>query len=436
MRNITGSPVEDDDFYDRYSDFVRFVREILNSSNLLLVAPRRVGKTSFVLRLCEVLANPDSDTVLAGQLEEARMLASLKGLSIRTAFFNAEGCHDELDFAERLVATLQLQAHLKAGLFEQAESAFRRFREIIGIRKVNGPAGVDMELADSSDLNGVTLGRMLESILRGIETSEEPQTVVIAVDELPELLLALVKEDKGGLRVERFLHWLRSMRQTYRKRVRWIFLGSIGLDTFVDQRGIRKTINDLTLMTLGAYSPEVADSFLCELSNSLGLPLSKDVRKAIIDKVGWPLPYHLQLLVNALVALKSDQQATNSGGVTGNEVTIEDVNAAVEHLLQPAGFGNFDTWRQRLEEQFDPASHSAAMTLLKFLCQHPAGRTRSDLLNELMKGPNPPDIDEAERRLSSLLVILCRDGYLLEQDGRYAFRSFLLREYWYRREIR
>jgi len=29
-----------------------------------------------------------------------------------------------------------------------------------------------------------------------------------------------------------------------------------------------------------------------------------------------------------------------------------------------------------------------------------------------------------------------RDGYLLESAGRYAFRSFLLREYWHRREVR
>jgi hypothetical protein len=31
--------------------------------------------------------------------------------------------------------------------------------------------------------------------------------------------------------------------------------------------------------------------------------------------------------------------------------------------------------------------------------------------------------------------MLQRDGYLLEEHGRYAFRSFLLREYWYRREV-
>lgn len=41
-----------------------------------------------------------------------------------------------------------------------------------------------------------------------------------------------------------------------------------------------------------------------------------------------------------------------------------------------------------------------------------------------------------EDQLARLLVLLQRDGYLLESSGRYAFRSFLLREYWNRRECR
>ena len=54
MRNITGSPVERTDFFDRPRDLARLQRELSNGANLLLTAPRRVGKTSLVLRLCEL----------------------------------------------------------------------------------------------------------------------------------------------------------------------------------------------------------------------------------------------------------------------------------------------------------------------------------------------------------------------------------------------
>jgi uncharacterized protein len=81
MRNITGSPVENSDFFDRPRYLERLRRELQNSANLLLTAPRRVGKTSLVLRLC-------SEERKAGR---------------SAVFLNVEGCHDELSFAEKLV---------------------------------------------------------------------------------------------------------------------------------------------------------------------------------------------------------------------------------------------------------------------------------------------------------------------------------------------
>ena len=41
-----------------------------------------------------------------------------------------------------------------------------------------------------------------------------------------------------------------------------------------------------------------------------------------------------------------------------------------------------------------------------------------------------------EDQLARLLLMLQRDGYVLDKNDSYAFRSFLLREYWHRREIR
>jgi hypothetical protein len=46
------------------------------------------------------------------------------------------------------------------------------------------------------------------------------------------------------------------------------------------------------------------------------------------------------------------------------------------------------------------------------------------------------DVDKVEEQLARLLIVLQRDGYLLADRGRYAFRSFLLREYWRRRHGR
>lgn len=397
MKNITGTAAEGDDFFDREDDFEQFFREFDSLANLLFIAPRRVGKTSFVIELAR----------------------RLRAKGTPAAFFNAEACQHEVDFAERLIAALK-QEGLRAEFPAQIESLFHKARQLLAGLKA-GAGGIDVEVSDAADGSG-TLGRIISSILRQIEVSD--QSLVIIIDELPEMLLTLARGDGGVDRVTHFLHWLRDMRQTYRQRIRWVFLGSIGLDSFVDNRSLRKTINDLTTISLGAYEPAVAHAFLQKLGDDNGLPLDLDVRRAIIDQLGWPLPYYLQLVFHELVQLGT------------KPVTTPEVDRAIEHLLSPAGYGYFDTWRQRLKEQFDTPDAAAARTVLKLLCQHPEGSERSRLLNELMNKPQPPDLAETEDRLARVLETLQRDGYLLTADGRYAFRSFLLREYWYRREVR
>ena len=283
-------------------------------------------------------------------------------------------------------------------------------------------AGVDMEMSSAEDPDHSTLGRALESIFRKIESGGNP--VLLAVDEMPELLLALSKDEHGAERVSRLLHWLRALRQTYRHSVHWIFLGSIGLDSFVEGRNLRKAINDLTPLSLEALDAEEADRFLYRLAESNGRPLSAAQRGLIIDRVGWPLPHHLQIVFHALIDC----------GTT--EVVASAVDAAFAHLLQPNGLSQFDTWRQRLDEQFDLSDAAAAKDILRHLCQHAKGRKRSQVLNALMSTRREADPATVEGQLARLLLMLQRDGYLLESKGRYAFRSFLLREYWHRREIR
>lgn len=398
MRNITGAPVEHDDFFDRPSDLQRLQRELANGSNILLTAPRRVGKTSLVLRLAE--------------LERKAGHAAV--------FINVEGCPDELAFAEKLVDGLA-EAGLHAETLSRVSLVFRKARQAFSGMKL-GAAGVDMEMGSAEDPDHSTLGRALESIFRKIEASEKH--VLIAVDEMPELLLALGRQEHGTERVSRLLHWLRALRQTHRRYVRWIFLGSIGLDSFVDDRKLRKTINDLTSTHLEALSPAQADEFLHQLGRSNGLPLSKEQRDLIVARVGWPLPHHLQMVFHSLIDLGA------------NPADPRAVDAAFAHLLQPANLSQFDTWRQRLDEQFAPSDAAIAKDALRHICQHPTGRDRAQILNAIMRTRPNADAAQVEDTLSGLLLMLQRDGYLLQSESRYAFRSFLLREYWHCREVR
>ncbi|MDB5341421.1 MAG: hypothetical protein JWN70_7040 [Planctomycetaceae bacterium] len=394
MKNRPGPPVDGEDFFDRPRDLARLRREIGNGNNLLLTAPRRVGKTSLVLRLAE-LCRRDNWAV---------------------ACFNVEGCSDEIAFAEKLVEELR-QEKVHPELLARLGIQFQKLRQSLGGMKVG--IGVDVELGDGQDPDHSTLGRALESMFRGMEKAGN-RDVLIIIDEMPELLLTLKKSEHGADRIAHLLHWLRELRQTYRKRIHWVFLGSIGLDGFVESLKLGKAINDLLAMGLDALTLDEADEFLAILGRDNGLPLTREVRQDIIARVGWPLPHHLQVVFHALVDV----------GVTNADL------AAVERAIVHLDFSQFGTWRQRLDDQFSDTDAGTAKAILNHLCQYAQGRSRAQLMNVLMRAKPSSDPDLTQNQLAKLLAVLLHDGYLLESDRKYTFRSFLLREYWNRHEIR
>ena len=391
MRNIIGNPAEGDDFFDRPKILAKLRRQLENSANILLVAPRRVGKTSVVIRLCEEWrAEPHRKAV----------------------YLNVEGRGEELAFAEKLIDELA-KAGLHPELMTRAMGFFSKLRQKLagGIQV----PGLEISLGDATDVDHSTLGKLLESIFRNIEESDT--TVLIAIDELPEFLLTLQKSQEGPRRVAAFLHWLRELRQTYRKQIRWLFLGSIGLDNFVEDQKLQKAINDLQIVALDAFTPEEADNFLQQLGDSNKLPLEQAERRDIIKYVGWPLAFHLQLVFHQLVELES-----------------RSIDLAVDALLRPENFGYYDTWRQRIDDQFSVVDAAACKEILSHLCRNPGGRERGQILDVLM-AKNTANQVQVDEQLTRLLIVLQRDGYLLQSDRQYAFRSFLLREYWFRRHV-
>ena len=182
-------------------------------------------------------------------------------------------------------------------------------------------------------------------------------------------------------------------------------------------------INVLYLFTdFGDFSEDTADTFLTQLAETYRMPLSAEVRARMSERAGWLIPYHLQLLFSELL---------KSHGRTQKAPTVADVDAAYELLLDPAHRGYFDYWKQRLHEELGPPDDEQCVQILSTVAADPRGATRSTLLSMLSK--QVPDPTEAERRLHELLDVLRSDGYVIEQDGRIAFRSPMLRDFWRQR---
>ena len=386
--------MEGDDFFGREIELAT-AWDLLDAENHLLIsAPRRVGKTSLVRRLVKD--------------------AGKRGW--KALFVNVEDEDAEIGFVRQLVEGLKEQKNwigkVKDGTVKTVTNLLQSIELEVKADDV-GSIKINWNQTKATDLK-VQLAELLRQMGNGL----------IVIDELPVMLTRMANAENGKKRTESFLHWLRAFRQLPGVQVRWVFCGSIGLDSFTERMGVVKTINDLYDFPLGAYNPDIADLFLEELGKAEQIRLSPDVRQEIIRQVGWPLPYYLQVIFSKLKIITRSKGAHQAA-------TVADVTTA---FTQAAKYSKLNTWLERLDEQLSLDEARLAKGVLDMLCRQEKGRKRTHIEQHLVASLHIP-IDAARDSAAKLLKMLERDGYLMTDVGIYAFRSPLLRIYWFNSRI-
>jgi hypothetical protein len=245
---------------------------------------------------------------------------------------------------------------------------------------------------------------------------------LILIDELPVLVLALGKSDPSGARVRAFLQWFRNLRQhpAGATTLRFVLAGSIGLDNVTRRHHLTDTINDLRIWPLGPFAPAAAHAFLAQLATSYKLDLDSDLRSAICGAAEWLIPFHLQVIFGAL---REHARASPP--------TTDILRSAIDSLIDRRTY--FSYWDERLHDSLGAPSDAIARALLATCAQAPEGATLT-AMNQAIASL-VPDVVERASALTWIVDVLANDGYLVEHDGRWRFRSGLLRRYWLRHVI-
>ena len=381
----TGPPVEGADFYGREKELqYAWEYHISKGGSLLLSAPRRVGKSSF----------------------SKRMLALAAKNGWKTLYLDLQGIGTESEFVKLFKTELP-----KEGWWENAKSK-------VGDTILNVFDSIeDLEIVGSkvSINSGVWRNDTYGKIKKLIEDSDD---ILIVIDELTIYLNHLLALENGKEKVEFFLEWLRSFRQT--TKACWILCSSVGIENFASMHQLSKHLNDIHNYPISAFSEDEARDFISRLDVDKKVQFTdKDIQR-ILDKLVWYLPYFIQLLVekiNFLICVEGRQLSTDTIDEAYNRLATED---------------HFNTWDERLKEYYD--FEDSARKVLKLCAEVPVGRSREDLLANL--SVKKKNIEKIEAVLAQSLRMLMNDGYLIENNGKYAFRSPLLRDFWYNRFIR
>ncbi len=406
IRVRTGPPVTGGNFFDRETETARMPGN-LERGNVLMLAPRRVGKTSLILRAQEMAPS----------------------WGYQAAYLTAAKAKDETGFVEQLVKAARLIPEAKS-VVRQIEDGLlaRLLKRVESVEAFK--AGVSLRAAHESGWTQVG-----EALIEGLE-AVTGQRWLFMVDELPVFVLKLLRREDGRERVEQFLDWFRSLRQQSEttERVRWVLAGSIGLDTVTARLGLGDTINDLHVVHLGSFDRDTADAFIRELARSYSLVLPDEARGRLLDRIGWLIPFHLQIAFGELLSLAPNDDGSRTTADTLYEVSVAEIDTAVEALLAPAKRGfYFDYWRQRLDEELGKPDNGLARRLLGAAARDPEGASKQTLSQLLTSELG--DAQERSERLRFLLDVLERDGYWVEADGRYRFRSPLAQAYWLARVV-
>lgn len=394
LHNKVGPPVEGADFFGREKEVRDSWEDLKEGNHLLISAPRRIGKSSLVKRL----------------------LIEASDNGWRASYIDVQGLSSEYDFYKLFLQHLKKDG---AGWFTKSKD---KALENIGILLSK------IELAFETEGGSFKLawnGKEVKDLRDSIESLLDGcKEMLIAIDELPFFLARLEREEDGRQRVSDFLHWLRSFRQKKDNSIRWIFCGSIGLDTFTERLKLTGSFNDVLNFPISAFDDDTASAFLIRLGKDNDLHITQANAEQIIQILGWPLPYFLQAHFKQLKRIKRDS--------IDQQIQQQEIELAYENIVRDTS--SLKTWEERLDEQFAPIQTAQCKLILRNLCQHKKGLTRKKIFDLIY--PEIGDREKCDDTVAFLIGVLDRDGYIIEINGYYSFRSPLLRDFWYKMKVR
>lgn len=396
-----GPPVEGDNLFGREREIAE-LWALLERQHVLMLAPRRAGKSSLMLRLRE---RPQA------------------GFDV--VYLNLEHGNTPQDFVARLIQGLS-----RADILRLTSVVSQRLQELIKRVKTISTDFKSIKLDLEASIGWRDAGEQVFSALRNHD-----KNVLIILDELPWFLQEMSKIAGPQSRlVSEFLGWFRNLRQAPElgSRARYLVGGSIGLNNVLKRLRLSAQFNDVHPYVLKPYEDDIAFQYLQALEAGEDCPLRDDERGEIIAQLGYLMPFHIQLVYSEVKSIaREDPDAIEKGSR---------IPTAIDRTLR-SNANQLSHQVERLDDAFNmPVERDLARVMLGIACQQPDGCAFSKLEEaaEQTTGGNGDALARQEL-LMGVLDTLCHDGYLVQkpglddEPGSYLFVSHLLRRYWKRR---
>lgn len=391
-----GKVVTGEWFWDREKEKELFVQKIDDGAHVLLVAQRRMGKTSLMAEVAELLAE--------------RYIC---------LFVDLQKCQSASD----AMVELSLKIHPYTGLWERAKGVFSNVLN----RVTDSVESVQISELGITLRSGLTLGNwadkgdQLFDILAGAD-----RPVVLLFDEVALMINNILKDEnhnitaEGKARTNEFMSWLRKNSIKHQGNIRIVISGSIGLEPILHQAGLSATVNNFVPFELDPWDEETASNCIKALGNEYGIEFKEGAPEEMVKMLGCCIPHHVQMFFTNVY-----DRCVKRGDM---HCSMQDVAEVYKSgMLGVRGHVELTHYEERLEKVLPKELCALALDMLTEAAV--TGYLSDEAIAAFQKEYpiEGRDVGEIQKEI---IWVLEHDGYLKSGAKGYVFVSKLLREWW------
>lgn len=407
LRKAGANWVEGDRFFDREVELEALAERVRNRTHTLLIAQRRMGKTSLVRELLRRLNEEGSFETVFVDLEDA--------------FVPADA-----------IAELTVQSRSVRGAWNRIKSGFANVLPRVEVSTpVDSSAVPRMRVNLGTGIDAGNWRQRGDQLFEALAGNDRP--VVLAIDELPSLVNRLLNGDDNHITPQRrraadeFLSWLRKNGQAYQGRVSMILSGSVGLEPILVRADLSALANIYSPFDLKPWDEETAVACLGALAESYELDLPVAVRQDMCRRLRCHIPHHVQLFFDNLhedlrqtgrrKAVREDVERVYTYAMlgAGREMVLKHYESRLKMVLGSEGC---QIAREMLTEAALNRGSLLDDAIRRYRCSVPDRR----------RTPSPAEAGPAS--IEDVLHVLEHDGYLERRGDGYRFVSGLFEDWW------
>jgi AAA+ ATPase superfamily predicted ATPase len=386
-----GNPAVGKDFINR-EDEITGILNSLQKDNVLLIAPRRYGKTSIMKKIEKILKEKNENLpVIFIDIHDVYTPQEFL-IELTTGAFDM--AKDKRTFLKSLKSSL-------SGVLKDLEELELSLGEL----KIKFKRSLKKEITDDWKEEGRTLFEFTRNFFDGF--------VYFIIDEFSECIHNMSEKNRKDAEI--FLKWFRTVRMK-ENNLKFIMGGSVSVDRVVRQATALSAINDFNRVTIDGFDKETAFRAVKKVFNEESWEYANEIGEKIIECIGIPcVPYFLSVFLSVI------KEESLGKDLTGEY--IEEIYNS--NLMGAHGKHYFDYYVQRLQIYYDEIEEKAAKAILKSLCQ--SGEVKTEIaFNIFYKETNSNNHES----FADLISDLENDFYLKQTADKIFFYSKPLRDWW------